>query len=82
MFPVVFSTTLIEQSRVLSSATVQTILIIAGLTNLADLTLAEQCKTTARLGRETGMRSLRLVEKLLEEVMRALLSLFGVLLGT
>lgn len=82
MFPVVFSTTLIEQSRVLSSATVQTILIIAGLTNLADLALAEQCKTTARLGRETGMRSLRLVEKLLEEVMRALLSLFGVLLGT
>lgn len=82
MFPVVFSTTLIEQSRVLGSATVQTILIIAGLTNLADLTLAKQCKTTARLGRETGMRSLRLVEKLLEEVMRALLSLFGVLLGT
>lgn len=70
MFPVVFSTTLIEQSRVFGSATVQTILIIAGLTNLADIGRAVQnycqagsgncdeifatCREIARRGHESS----------------------------
>lgn len=70
------------QSRILSSASVQRTLITAGVTKLAGLRSAGQWKTAARLSGETGIKSLRLVEKLLEEVMAGLPGFFREALGT
>ena len=55
------------QSRILSSVSVQRILTTAGLTKLAGLRSAGQWKTAARLCQDTGIKSLRLMDKLVEE---------------
>ena len=60
------------QSRILSSGSVQRILKTAGLTKLAGLRLAGKWKTAARLCQDTGIKSLRLMDKLVEEVVNRL----------
>lgn len=60
------------QSRMLRSASVQRILVRAGLTKLGGLRSAGQWKTAARLSQETGCKSQRFLEKLLEEAMTSL----------
>ncbi|MGL5102459.1 MAG: reverse transcriptase domain-containing protein, partial [Plesiomonas sp.] len=60
------------QSRLLSSASVKRVLITAGLTKLAGLRSEGRWKDAATLCRETGLRSLRLLERLLAEVKAAL----------
>ncbi|XP_019212707.2 uncharacterized protein LOC109201470 [Oreochromis niloticus] len=66
----------------LSTASVQRFLVNAGLTKLAGLRTAGQWKTAAKLAQETGIRSLRFLEKLVEEVMGVLPGLVRAALGT
>ena len=70
------------QSRTLSSASIQKVFITAGLTKLAGLRLAGQWKSAARLSQDTWNKSLRLLERLLEEVKGGLPGLFREALGT
>ncbi|CAI5657091.1 unnamed protein product [Oreochromis niloticus] len=66
----------------LSTASVQRFLVNAGLTKLAGLRMAGQWKTAAKLAQETGIRSLRFLEKLVEEVMGVLPGLVRAAVGT
>ena len=58
------------QSRILSSVSVQRILTTAGLTKLAGLRSAGQWKTAAGLYQDTGIKSLHLMDKLVEVMNR------------
>ncbi|KAK0151588.1 Transposon TX1 uncharacterized protein [Merluccius polli] len=58
--------------RMFSSAGVRRTLIRAGLTKMAALRSGGQWKTAATLSQETGIQSLRLMERLKEEVISAL----------
>ncbi|KAK0155421.1 Transposon TX1 uncharacterized protein [Merluccius polli] len=67
------------RSRILSSGSVQRIL--TGLTKLAGLRSAGQWKTAASLCQDTGFKSLRLMDKLVEEVVSRLPGYFRRALG-
>lgn len=69
-------------SRMLSTVSVQRFLINAGLTKLVGLRTAGQWKRTAKRAQESGVRSLCLLEKLVEQVMASLPGLIRAALGT
>lgn len=62
--------------RTLVSTSVQRLLVKAGITKIKDLRTGGEWKTATELYQETGVKSLRFMEKLLEGVNNVLPSAF------